>query len=90
MTLAPPPTEFYDSVRHRGLWYQLVGTMLEFSRTDEQQRRIFRRVLNDLVITLDPLNCQQCGTPVVNVAKDELTFLRCPECGWEPVKEDDL
>ena len=89
MTLAPPPTEFYDSSRHSGLWYQMVGLLIDFSKTDQQrQQRLFGRVLNDLVITLDPLNCQRCGTPTVNVAEDGLTHLRCPECKWEPVKEE--
>lgn len=37
-----------------------------------------------------PYPCQKCGTPVVDIGVNGDVTLQCPECGWTPVRIEEI
>jgi len=81
--LAPPQTEFYENPAHAQLWREVLRLRITDTFVDRTPE--FSRVLSDIAWRLEPMLCNECETPVENVAKHDGTHLKCPECGWEPI-----
>jgi hypothetical protein len=86
----PPENKLYSDPQNATLWRDISRLYEEFcgekEELYEERSRVFVRILGDVSLRLDQMecsNCQQLG--LENVAEDEGTDLRCPNCGWSPV-----
>lgn len=86
MPSRPPETPFYERPSCYQLWRDVSRLYEDFIGSEEDLRKgEFVHVLQDVLNYLDPLKCNNCQVPVINVAANGVD-LRCPRCNWTPVE----
>lgn len=89
MSIAPPPIKLYENPGPLALWREVMHLYAELAGSEES-RMVFARVMADARRVADPLLCQACSTPTVNMAEGTLVHLVCPNCGARPVEARQL